>query len=104
MVEVNSVLEEEISKREIQLEIKKIQCENLPKGSLCLVRTGSCVYAYRKWREGEKILSVYLGKVGKKETTKKMEELANAKIQLNDIKKEEKEIKKLKQALKVLNK
>lgn len=103
MVEASDILEQEISKREIALEIKKIKCENLPKGCLCLVRIGSGVYAYRKWREGGKVLSSYIGKIGKKETTKKMEELVQAKAEFAEIKKEEKELKKLKQAQKALN-
>ncbi|SLM09871.1 conserved hypothetical protein [uncultured spirochete] len=38
------------------------ECASRPKGSIILKRRFHMVYAYLQWREGEKVVSRYLGK------------------------------------------
>lgn len=80
-----------------QKEIEKA-IEFLPKGHINILNRNNRGYYYLTYREGKKIKNDYLGAVGKTDLNKIMNKLKERKIydlQLKELKKEEKTLKKL---------
>ena len=99
---LDNVLYEEIMKKEAELRILKETLSSLPKGCIFVRKTSSGNYVYRKWREDEKIVSEYLGKLDSNKTLNRIKEMNEYKVLEIKIKKETKEIKELKKAYKLI--
>lgn len=99
---LDNVLYEEIMKKEADLRTLKEKLSDLPKGCLFVRKTPSGNYVYRKWREDNKILSEYLGKLGSNKTLTRIKEMNEYKLLEMKIKKQKKEIAELKKAYKLI--
>lgn len=92
--ELNTKLDDNLSK---QQEILKA-IDFLPKGHINILNRNNKGYYYLTYREGKKIKNEYLGPVGKIDLTKtfvRLKERQIYDIQLKELKKEEKMLKKL---------
>ena len=99
---LDNVLYEEIMKKEAELRLLKETLSSLPKGCIFVKKTPSGSYLYRKWREDDKVLSEYLGKLDSNKTLERIKELNEYKILETKIKKETNELKELKKAYRLI--
>lgn len=99
---LDDVLYKEILEKEISIKELQMQLLRLPKGSIQVRKTSKEAYAYRKWREGDKVLSEYLGPLSSKKTLEKITQVNEYKAMLERLKKEEKALKELKKAYKLI--
>ena len=99
---LDNVLYEEIMKKEAELRILKETLSAMPKGCIFVRKTPSGNYVYRKWREDDKVLSEYLGKLGSSKTLTRIKEMNEYKLLEAKIKKEANEIKELKKAYRLI--
>lgn len=99
---LDDVLYQEIMKKEADLEGLKQKLDELPKGSIVIQRLSSGAYAYRKWREEDKVLSEYLGKIDEASTLDKINEVNEYKVLKEQIKRETQHLKELKKAYRLI--
>lgn len=99
---LDNVLYEEIMKKEAELSKKKTMLANLPKGCVFVRKVGTKAYAYRKWREDDKILTEYLGKVDSSKTFEKIKKINEYKILNQQIKRDKKQLNELKKGYRLL--
>lgn len=86
----------EINKKR-QLEIERI-LEFLPKGHINILKRNGKGYYYLTYREGKKVNNEYLGVVGKADLNKtitRLKQRENIKLELSELKNEEKTLNKL---------
>ncbi|MBR2505447.1 MAG: hypothetical protein IKB70_00700 [Bacilli bacterium] len=94
---LKGVLEEELERN---LQKQRVFCNELtkyPKGSLVVVKVHGDQYLYRKFRDGNKIVSIYVGPAKSAETKKAYEDrdkYLKLKQDIRDLKEEEKKIRK----------
>ena len=89
------VMEEELERNLRKQEAFKNELSVLPKGYLSICRIGGVNYVYRKYREGKKVVSVYIGLPDSEEVRKAEEQRRSylfAKRSLADLKLEEKRL------------
>lgn len=99
---LDSVLYEEITKLSAKITTMEEDIQNLPKGSIYIRKEKNEMYAYRKWREDEHVLSEYLGKLSSSKTLSKIEKVNEYKLMYEQIKKEKQKLKELKKAYKLI--
>ena len=94
---LKGVLEEELKRNLEKQRVFSNELAKYPKGSLVVVKVHGDCYLYRKYRDGEKIKSVYIGPINSDEAKKAYED-RNKYIQLKqdikDLKEEEKKLRK----------
>ena len=96
---LKGVLEEELGRNLQKQRVFSNELAKYPKGSLVVAKVHGDQYLYRKYRDGNKIVSIYVGPV-KSEDAKKAYEDRNKYIKLKqDIKDLEEEEKKLRKAV-----
>ena len=76
---LEGVLKEELERLQNNIRSYKALLATLPKGYLFEQQIGGKPYCYRKYREGQKIISEYVGPVGSEETKKAHESYAERK-------------------------
>ena len=89
------VMEEELERNLRKQEAFKAELSTHPKGYLSICRIGGAPYVYRKYREGGKVISVYVGIPGSEEARKAEDGRAAylwAKRSLAELKAEEKRL------------
>lgn len=64
-----------VQKLEKQYESKKKKMTALPKGTIFVRKMGDQYYAYRKYREGNKVISKYIGPIKNEEVKQVMKEV-----------------------------
>ncbi len=98
---LKGVLEEELERNLQKQRVFSNELTKYPKGSLVVVKVHGDQYLYRKYRDGNKIVSIYVGPV-KSEAAKKAYEDRNKYIKLKqDIKDLEEEEKKIRKAVEI---
>ena len=94
---LKGVLEEELERNLQKQRVFSNELAKYPKGSLVVIRVHGDRYLYRKYRDGKKIISVYIGPINSVEAKKAYED-RNKYIKLRqdikDLKEEEKRIRK----------
>ena len=86
------VLKEELERNLQKQRVFLNEFAKYPKGSLCVINIHGDEYVYRKYREGNKIISKYIGQVNSdsaKEAYKNREEYLKLKQDLKELKEEE---------------
>lgn len=73
---LQGVLLEEIQRLEKNIESYEIMLSQLPRGTIFIKSIGSSAFAYRKRKEGKKVISEYLGNI---ESNKAYEEIEASK-------------------------
>ena len=95
---LKGVLEEELERNLQKQRVFSNELVKYPKGSLVIVKVHGDQYLYRKYRDGDKIVSVYVGPA-KSEEAKKAYENRDKYIKLyqdiKDLKEEEKKLRKV---------
>ena len=89
------VMEEELERNLRKQDAFKAELSAHPKGYLSLCRIGGADYVYRKYREGRKIVSIYVGTPGSEEVLEAERErdaYLLAKRSLAELKREEKRL------------
>ena len=89
------VMEEELERNLRKQEAFKAELSARPKGYLSICRIGGVDYVYRKHREGNKVVSLYIGLPGSEEVLKaegEREAYLLAKKSLAELKLEEKRL------------
>lgn len=76
---LEGVLKEELERLQNNIRSYEALLATLPKGYLFEQQIGGKPYCYRKYREGQKIISEYVGPVGSEETKKAHENYAERK-------------------------
>ena len=92
------VLEEELERNLQKQRVFSNEFNKYPKGSLIVVKVHGDQYLYRKYREGDKIVSKYIGLVDSesaKEAYIAREKYLKLKQDIKDLKKEEIELRKV---------
>ena len=82
----------------INNEIEKLNKEFLPKGHINILKRNGKGYYYLTYREGKKVNNEYLGVVGKADLNKtitRLKQRENIKLELSELKNEEKTLNKL---------
>ena len=98
---LRGVLEEELERNLQKQRVFSNEMANYPKGSLVIVKVHGDQYLYRKYRKGEKIISVYVAPANSDEAKKAFED-RNKYIKLKqDIKELKEEEKKLRKAIEI---
>ena len=91
------VMQEELERNLRKQEAFKAELSAHPKGYLSVCRIGGADYVYRKYRDGKKVVSVYVGLPGSKEVEKakaEREAYLLAKKSLAELRLEEKRLRK----------
>lgn len=91
------VMEEELVRNLRKQDAFKAELAKHPKGYLSVCHIDGCDYIYRKFRDGNKVISVYVGPLGSEEAEiaqKEREAYLLAKRSLKELKEEEKRLKK----------
>ena len=94
---LKGVLEEELERNLQKQRVFSNELSKYPKGSLVAVRVHGDQYVYRKYRNGKKIISVYVAPINSEEAKKAYEErnkYLKLKQDLNYLKAEEKKLRK----------
>lgn len=92
---LESVLQEELHRLETNVLAYQKAISDLPKGYTYIQDIGDRGYCYRKWREGNKIVSFYIGPEDSEESKKAKEQYQERKrLQENliELKKEKKQL------------
>lgn len=94
---LKGVLEEELARNLQKQRVFSNELLKFKKGSLVIVRIHGDEYLYRKYREGKKIVSVYIGPVSGKDADQaylEREKYVKLKQDIKDLKDEEKRLRK----------
>ena len=92
---LKGVLEEELERNLQKQRVFSNELAKCPKGSLVVVKVHGDRYLYRKYREGDKIVSIYIGPANSDVVKKAYEDRDNyikLKKDIKDLKKEEKKL------------
>ncbi len=95
---LKSVLEEELKRNLQKQRVFSDELNKYPKGSLVVVKIHGDQYLYRKFREGKKIISNYIGPINSKEAEcayKAREKYIKLKQDAKDLKEEELKLRKV---------
>lgn len=94
---INGVLKEELERNLQKQRVFFDEYNKHPKGSLVIVEIHNDQYLYRKYREGKKIISIYIGPIESENASKAYkdrEKYLKLKQDLKDLKEEEKKLRK----------
>ena len=94
---LKGVLEEELERNLQKQRVFSNELAKHPKGSLVIVRVHGDQYVYRKYRNGKKIVSIYVAPISSEEAKKAYEDrnkYLKLKQDLNYLKAEEKKLRK----------
>ena len=94
---LKGVLIEELERNLQKQRVFSNELAKYPKGSLVVVKVHGDRYLYRKYRDGERIISVYIGPVNSDEAKKAYadrDKYLKLKQDIKDLKEEEKKLKK----------
>ena len=94
---LKGVLEEELERNLQKQKVFSNELAKYSKGSLVVVKVHGDRYLYRKYRDGEKIVSIYIAPVNSAEVKKAYEDrnkYIKLKQDIKDLKEEEKKIRK----------
>ncbi len=94
---LKSVLEEELRRNLQKQKVFSDELNKYPKGSLVVVKIHGDQYLYRKFREGKKIISNYIGPIKSEEAErayKAREKYIKLKQDVKDLKEEELKLRK----------
>lgn len=94
---LKGVLEEELERNLQKQRVFSNELAKYPKGSLVVVKIHGDQYLYRKYRDGSRIVSIYIGPVESEEAKKAREErdkYIKLKQDIKDLKEEEKKLRK----------
>ena len=94
---LEGVLKEELQRQQSNIVAYAEKLSELPKGYLYIQCVNGRRYCYRKWREGNKVLSSYIGEAESEEAEKakrQYEERKRIAANLRELKKEEQRLKK----------
>lgn len=94
---LKGVLEEELERNLQKQRVFSNEFNKFPKGSLVVVKIHGDQYLYRKYRYGDKIVSIYVGPVDSEDASKAYkdrEQYIKLKQDLKDLKEEEKKLRK----------
>ena len=95
---LKGVLQEELERNLLKQIVFKNELLKYPKGSLVIVKVHGDKYVYRKYRNKDKIISVYVGPVDSeavKEAYKQRERYLQLKQDIKDLEEEERELRKV---------
>ena len=95
---LKGVLQEELERNLQKQIVFKNELLKYPKGSLVIVKVHGDKYVYRKYRNKDKIISVYVGPIDSevvKEAYKQRERYLQLKQDIKDLQEEEKELRKV---------
>lgn len=94
---LKGVLEEELERNLQKQRVFSSELAKHPKGSLVIVKVHGDRYLYRKYRDGKKIISVYIGSLESEESKKAYDnrnKYLKLKQDIKDLKDEEKKLRK----------
>ena len=94
---LKGVLEEELERNLQKQRVFSNEFNKYPKGSLVVVKIHGDQYLYRKYRDGDKVISIYVGPVDSEEASKAYidrKKYIKLKQDLKDLKEEEKKLRK----------
>lgn len=94
---LKGVLEEELERNLQKQRVFFNELAKYPKGSLVVVKIHGDRYLYRKYRDGKKIISIYIAPVGNDKAIKAFDDrnkYAKLKQDIKEIKEEEKKLRK----------
>lgn len=94
---LKGVLEEELERNLQKQRVFSNELVKYPKGSLVIVKVHGDRYLYRKYRDGKKIISVYVGPLNSDEAKKAYmdrDKYLKLKQDIKDLKEEEKKLRK----------
>ena len=98
---LKGVLEEELKRNLEKQRVFSNELAKYPKGSLVVVQVHGNKYLYRKYRQGQKIVSIYVAPINSDEAKKAYED-RNKYIKLKqDLKDLKEELKKLRKAVEI---
>lgn len=95
---LKGVLEEELERNLQKQRVFSNEMSKYPKGSLVIVRVHGDQYVYRKYRNGKRIVSIYVAPINSEEAKKAYEDrnkYLKLKQDLNYLKAEEKKLRKV---------
>lgn len=96
---LSSVLQDEIDRLESNVLALKQKLLALPKGSVSIIKKYNSYFAYRKYREGNKILTKYIGPLNEAKTQDEINKINDYKRIKTMIASSKQEICKIKRAL-----
>ena len=94
---LKGVLEEELERNLQKQRVFSDELAKYPKGSLVVIKVHGDRYLYRKYRDGDRIVSIYIGPVNSDEAKKAYEDrnkYLKLRQDIKDLKEEEKKIRK----------
>ena len=94
---LKGVLEEELERNLQKQRVFSNELAKYPKGSLVVIKVHGDRYLYRKYRDGDKIISIYIGPANSDEAKKAYEDrnkYLKLRQDIKDLKEEEKRIRK----------
>ena len=94
---LKGVLEEELERNLQKQRVFSNELAKYPKGALVVVEVHGDQYLYRKYRDGNKIVSIYVGSIKSEEVKKAYEDrekYIKLKHDIKDLKEEEKKLRK----------
>lgn len=97
---IEGVLLEEIDRLEKNILSYENSLNNLPRGTIFIRKMGNSFFAYRKRKEKQKVVSIYLGNINDEKVKKEIELSNEYKRIKNNIRLCSKELNKLKKAVK----
>ena len=95
---LKGVLEEELERNLQKQRVFSKELTKYPKGSLVVVKVHGDQYLYRKYRDGDRVVSIYIGPVSSIEAKKAYEDrnkYIKLKQDIKDLKLEEKKLRKV---------
>ena len=94
---LKGVLEGELNRNLQRQRVFSGELSKYPKGSLVVVKIHGDNYLYRKYRDGQKVISYYIGPIGSEDASnayKDREKYIKLKQDIKDLKEEEKSLRK----------
>ena len=94
---LKGVLEEELNRNLQKQRVFSNEFSKYPKGSLVVLKIHGDKYLYRKYRNGDKVVSIYIGPVDGEDAAnayKDREKYLKLKKDIKDLKEEEKKLRK----------
>ena len=94
---LKGVLEEELERNLQKQRVFSDELAKYPKGSLVVIKVHGDRYLYRKYRDGDRIISIYIGPINSDEAKKAYEDrnkYLKLRQDIKDLKEEEKKIRK----------
>lgn len=95
------VIREEVERLSSNIAIYEEKLANLPRGSLFIRKNGNSYFAYRKRRDGKKIISIYLGQLDSEKAQEEIDKSNEYKRIKQNLKIAKQELNELKRAIKI---